>query len=120
MTTTVNQGDKVNLVIPQGSTFKQIYYFKDSAGVAVDLTGYTGRCQFRESVDATATLYNSLTLGDVTIVGATGAVTLEIPAATTTAWTFRSAVYDIEIVAADGKVTRLAKGRVRVDPEITR
>jgi hypothetical protein len=120
MTTTVNQGDKFNLAIPQGSTFKQIFYFKDSDGVAVNLTGYAGRCQFRESIGATVTLYNSTTLGDITIAGSTGAVTLEIPAATTTAWTFRSAVYDLEIVAGDGKVTRLVKGRVRVDQEVTR
>ena len=120
MTDSVNQGDKVNLVIPQGSTFQHIFYFVDSDDVAVSLTGYTGRCQFRSDISAADTLYDSTTSGDITISGTLGKVTLEIPAATTTAWEFRSAVYDLEIVAGDGKVTRLVKGRVKVDPEVTR
>lgn len=119
-TTTVKQGARVNLKIPQGSTYKHTFHYRDDKDVPVPLSGYTGRAQFRDSVDATTTLYDSETLGDITIDGAKGDVILEIPAATTTAWTFRAAVYDLEIISPASKVTRLVKGRVRVDPEVTR
>ena len=120
MTDTVQQGGKVTLEIAQGATFQFDFYFTDKDGAIVDLTGYTGRCQFRESIEAADVLYDSTTSGDITITGAAGKVTLLIPVAVTTAWTWRSAVYDLELVASDGKVTRLVKGRVKVDPEVTR
>lgn len=120
-TTTVNQGDKVALTIPQGSTYRHTFYYRDAAGAVVSLAGYTARLQFRESIDAAAILYEATTAnGFITINGAAGDVTLEIAAATTAAWTFRAAVYDLEIISSDGKVTRLVKGRVKVDPEVTR
>jgi len=120
MTTTVNEGDKVNLTIPKGPTFKRIFYYKTKAGVAVPLTGYTGKCQFRTSASDTTVLYDSTTTGDITIDAPTGTVTLEIPAATTAAWTFSSAVYDVMLFDAVGKETLLVQGRVTVKPTVTR
>lgn len=119
-TRTINQGDRENLTIPQGSTYKHTFHYRDDNDVAIPLSGYTGRIQFRDSVVATTTLYDSTTLGDITIDGAKGDVILEIPEPTTKAWTFRAAVYDLEIISPASKVTRLVKGRVKVDPEVTR
>ena len=119
-TTTVKQGERVPLNIPQGSTFKHTFHFRDDNNVPIPLSGYTGRMQFRDSITATTTLYDSTTLGDITIDGVKGDVILEIPEPTTKAWTFRAAVYDLEIISPTSKVTRLVKGRVSVDPEVTR
>lgn len=119
-TLNVKEGDKVKLSIPQGTTYVATFNYTDKTGVAIPLTGYTARCQFRGAIDDVTPLYNSETLGDITITPLTGSVVLKIPAAVTTAWTWRSAVYDLELVASDGSVTRLVRGSVRVSPEITR
>jgi len=128
----VQQGEKHNLEIPQGETFTITFTFKDSSGNPVDLTDYYGRCQFRETVDAATVLYDSTLsgvgeissttyrYGDITVEFATGKVTLKIPAATTAAFAFTSAKYDLEIVSPAGDVTRLVKGNIKVDPEVTR
>lgn len=118
--TTVYQGDKLNLIIPQGATYQHTFTYTDADGNIVDLTGYTAKMQVRASIDALTTLYDSTTLSDFTVSGPIGQVTLVIPSATTTGWTWRYGVYDIEIVAGDGKVTRLVKGTVKVDPAVTR
>lgn len=120
-TTTVNEGDKVAIKIKKGTTYEHVFTFVDSAGAAISVTGYTARMQIRESVDAAAYLYEALSGGDITVGGSDGKFTLSIPAATTTAWTFSSGVYDIEIVSPAGKVIGLVGvSRVTATPEVTR
>ena len=110
-----------DLMIEQGATFSQTVTWKDSNNVPVDLTGYTARMQFRPSVNA-PTVYFSATSTDGRIVlgGATGAITINISAVETTAFTFVSAVYDLELQSASGVVTRLLEGGVSVSREVTR
>ena len=112
---------KEKLKIPQGETYRHTFHYRDSVtGAIIDLTGYTARMQIRASVESATKLYDSTTLGDITVSGSFGDVLLEIPAAVTTAWTFRNAVYDLEIIDGSGKVTRLVQGTVIVSPEVTR
>jgi hypothetical protein len=47
-------------------------------------------------------------------------VRLTIPAATSAAWAWRLARFDIELTAPNTTVTRLVEGAVVVYPEITR
>lgn len=117
---TVQQGDKINLDIPQGETYQHTIHWRDSAGSTIDLTGYSVRMQFREQIDDTDTLYDSVTEGGVTLDEPNGDILIAIPASITEAWEFRNAVYDLEIENGSGVVTRVMKGRVRVDPEVTR
>ena len=44
---------RYNLLIEQGSTFQIELQYKDSNGVAVDLTGYSGKLQIRPSIGST-------------------------------------------------------------------
>lgn len=120
-TTTVNEGDKVNIKIKKGSTYEHTFTYVDSSGAAISVTGYTARMQIRETIDATAYVYQALSGGDITVGGSDGKFTLSIPAATTAAWTFASGVYDIEIVSPAGKVIGLVGvSRVTTLPEVTR
>jgi hypothetical protein len=87
----------------------------------VDLTGYTARMQIRASVGAQTVLLELTTEnGGITLGGAAGMVTRTITEAQAAAVGFTSGVYDLELVDADGAVTRLAEGLVSVSPEVTR
>jgi len=120
-TTTIEEGDKVNIKIKKGSTYIHTFTYVNSAGVAIDLTGYTARMQIRETIENVATVYSGVSGGDITMGGVAGTVTLSIPAATTAAWVFASGVYDIEIESPAGIVIGLVGvSRVTVTPEVTR
>jgi hypothetical protein len=112
---------EVELILPQGATFVYEVTYKDpDTDLPINLTGYTARLQIREKVESTSTLYSGTTDDDITIIGASGLVVLTIPAVTTTAFTFKKAVFDLEIESAGGVVTRLVKGTVLLDREVTR
>lgn len=120
-TVTIKQGQKRNIKVVKGETYDHIYTYADDNGVAIGITGYTARMHIRATVDATTTLYEAVSGGDLTIGGTAGTVTLSIPAATTAAWTFLSGVYDVELVSPAGKVIKLVGvSRVTISPEVTR
>lgn len=113
---------QADLVIEQGATFNQSFQWTDSSGAAINLTGYTGRMQIRPSVTSSTTIADLTTAnGGIVITGATGTVTAKIAATSTAAMTFTTAVYDLELIAADGvTVTRLVQGNVTLSKEVTR
>lgn len=117
---------KLNLKIEQGATFRRLLQWKAGEPAApVDLTGYQVRMQVRsELTAATVLLELSTANGGVVITDAAqGKFELRIKAADTSALTFDSGVYDLELVAPDGPdntVTRLLAGSVSVSPEVTR
>lgn len=106
---------KLNLTIDQGSDFTLNFDLKDSAGNAFDLTGYTGRSQFRKYY----TSNTSYTLGAVT-GNTNGVVTLSLGAANSAAIPAGRYLYDVEIVSAGNTVTRILEGILTLTPEITR
>jgi hypothetical protein len=87
----------------------------------VDLTGYTARLQIRRTAAASETLV-SLTSedGDITLDVAENTITVEISPTTSAALSFSEAVFQLELVASDGTVTRLDSGRVKFSREVTR
>jgi len=113
---------KVHMYIPQGTTYGHKFIYKQASDESIiNLTGYTARLQIREKVTSTDSLYEATTEdGELTITGDEGEVYLEIPAATTTAWTWTKGVYDLEVISGTGKVLRIAEGNVKVSPEVTR
>ena len=111
-----------NLEIQQGATLALVATWKDSAGTAVDLTGYTARMNVRETyASSTAILTLTTANSGITLGGATGTITLAATAAATAALTAPfSGVYDLELVSSAGVVTRLLEGVATVSPEVTR
>lgn len=107
--------------IEQGATLRKPFVWKDSAGVAVNLTGYTAKMQVRQSAASeTVLLELSNTNGMLTITPLTGTVTMVFSASTTADIDWKRGKYDLEMTAVDGTVTRLLEGEITVSREVTR
>ncbi len=112
---------KHDILIEQGATFRLNLVWKDSAGVPVNLTGYSARMQVRRSLNSSEPLLNLTTSnGAITLGGAAGTIAVVAAATLTDDINARSAVYDLELQSADGTVTRLIEGRATISPEVTR
>jgi len=113
---------KLKLAIEQGATFRKTLTWKAGMpAVAVDLTGCTARMHIRAEV-ASATPLVTLTTENagITLGSAAGTIVLLIPAIATSAFTWESGVYDLEVALTNGDVRRLLYGAVSVSPEVTR
>lgn len=86
----------------------------------VDLSQYTARMQIREKVSS-ATVIKELTssAGDIVIDNTAKTITLKISAADTALFTFKSAVYSLELVNAD-VVVPFIYGNLTLEVEVTR
>lgn len=114
-------GNTFNITINQGATFELTITWKDSAGTAINLTGYTARMQVRETYSSSSTIVSLTNGSGITLGGAAGTIAILISATTTAALTAPfSGVYDLELVSAGGVVTRLLQGAATVTPEVTR
>lgn len=121
---------KVDIEIDQGADFlhEWVWYQEDSLGVQtpVNLTGWTARMEVRASAKSATVLadaHTSPTTQDGTItVDSTGLVRLEFSAAASSAWSWETGVYDIELVNIPGPdtVVRFAEGNITLSPEVTR
>jgi hypothetical protein len=112
-----------NLTIDQGATYRQSFLWRQGAAGSTpqDLTGYTARMQIRQSVlDSTVLLDMTSANAGIALGGASGVVQLYIAATATTALPAGQAVYDLEMVAPNGDVTRLLQGSVNISGEVTR
>lgn len=113
---------KYDILIEQGATFQEVYTLRDVNKALINLTGYTGEMQIRETVDSTSTLASSTGTSPtitVTLGGAAGTITVSMTSAATAALSFDKAVYDLEITLGS-VVTRLLEGVVTLSREVTR
>jgi hypothetical protein len=107
-------------LVEQGATSRTTLTLRDEAG-PVDLTGYMARLQVRETVGSPTTLLDlSTSSGGISIDGPAGSLTLLLSDEATAALTWRHGVFDLEITSPGGDTTRLLKGEITVDPEVTR
>lgn len=114
-------GNRFDITINQGATFELTVTWKDSAGTAINLTGYSARMQVRETYSSASTVVSLTNGSGITLGGAAGTIAILISATTTAALTAPfSGVYDLELVSAGGVVTRLLQGAATVTPEVTR
>lgn len=114
---------KVPLKIDQGATFQKVVTWKaGNPATPVDMTGCTARAQIRASITSPDVLHEMTTDpgGGITLDDVLGEVEIEIDAVTTAQFDWRTAVYDLEVVFANGTVRRLLSGPVTVSPEVTR
>lgn len=104
-----------DLIIPQGADFSMSWPLFAADGAELDTAGFTARAQVRAGrSDVGAPLY-AFSAGF-----AANSVVITAPAADSAAWPWYAGVYDVEVTAPDGKVSRVAYGRVRVDAEVSR
>jgi hypothetical protein len=115
-----------NFTIEQGSTFTRIFNYKDSDGNPIDLSEATAlRMQIRSNINSPTTISEFQSGSGFTISAPVATpttksqFTLVIPATTSSAYSFNTAVYDIELVNA-GITTRLLQGKIKLSKEVTR
>lgn len=107
--------------IEQGSTFDITLTCRDTDNNLVNLTGYTARMQIRANKRATTALLDMTTEnGRIVLGGAAGTMQLILSATETAAFIWTKGVYDLELIAPGGNVTRLFQGAIVIDTEVTR
>ena len=113
----------IDLDVYKGSTFVKIIQWKTGIPqTPVNLTGCTARMQIRKAVNDTAVLDTLTTENGKLVIHEPldGKFKIVIPADVSTAYTFTSSVYDLEIIFTDGTVTRVIEGCLTAAPEVTR
>ena len=124
---------KYHLIIEQGATLNLEIQYKDSTGAPVNLTGYSGKMQIRSGyADSNPTTYITLSSSlaadgtglnfsgsNGTTPPTSGSIGIFISAASSSAFTFDTAKYDLEIMSGN-VVTRLLQGDVKLCKEVTR
>lgn len=123
---------KYALLIEQGATLRLDLAYKDSNNNPIDLTGYSGKMQIRSDyADNNPTTYLTLSSSlqadgtGINFSGSAGAlppvsgtIGIVISAASSSALTFSSASYDLEITSGS-VVTRLLQGTVNLSKQVT-
>ena len=112
---------QADLCLPQGSTWDTTFIW-EADGVLVDLTGYVARMMLRTTAEAASPTVSLSTVGGTISVTTAGQIILNYSAASSSAVTAATYLYDLEIVdpAPSSKVRRLVEGRAVVSREITR
>lgn len=84
-----------------------------------NLAGAVARLDLRDKVGGTLLYTMSNTIGNIILDDVNHFIGIEIPAVDSAAFTFRSAVGDLEVQYADGTVEQLLDIEVEVDTEVT-
>lgn len=123
---------RYNFLIEQGATFQLDLQYKDSNNNPINLTGYSGRLQIRQTLPSpTVILCLSSSLqpdgtginfsgSNGTTSPTSGSIGIYISAVSSSLLNFDQAVYDLEIQNSGGFVTRLIEGNVQLSKEVTR
>jgi hypothetical protein len=110
----------LDFTIEQGATFNLVLTWKVNT-VLVNLTGYTARLAARVDVEDSEVILSLTTSnGGITLGGALGTISLDQTATQTALLAAGTYVYDLELAAGSGTVTRLVQGELIVSPEVTR
>jgi hypothetical protein len=109
---------RYDLSIHQGEDWSVTVPVLDIDNQPLALVGYTAKAQIRDpygDVGDTALYEWTVAAGNMDL--STGQISLEVPAATSAAWTWTFGRWSLELTAPGGAVTRLVEGAVLVDPE---
>lgn len=109
-----------NFTIDQGAHFERLITITNPDGTDYDLTGYTARMQIRTEIDSEDVVIELTTEnGRISFSELEGAVTLTL-LADDTAQIQTDGVYDLEIIDDEDRVYRVLKGKIKLEPEVTR
>ena len=122
---------KYSFIIEQGATTDFEIVWRDGDGNRVNLADYHARMQIRSNYGSDGTLYASLTSSldsdgtGLNLSGSngtnplsSGSIGVFISAASSSAFNFSEAKYDLEVVSGS-YVTRLIEGKVKLNKEVT-
>ena len=107
----------LNQIVDQGSTWsKQITVYETDGTTVQNLTGYTVASQLLKNYTSTAYTTINATNNSPT----SGIIIMSLTATQTAALKSGRYVYDLQITAADGTVTRVIEGVITLRPEVTK
>lgn len=112
--------DRYDWVVNAGSDCERIFRVLDGDFQPLSLTGYTARMQVRPYMGASKTADDLTTENGRIVIEDNGRVRVILTHEATSKYKFDEGVYDIEIVSAEGDVTRIVGGRMIVRKEVTR
>jgi len=129
---------KYNFIVEQGSQHDVAFRYKLADGSFLNLGGYRVRMSVKDHISDTDFVYQASSntsagnddgagfVQHFTVTGSNpqtgediGKFSLSIPVATTTAFDFNQGVYDLELVASDGTVTRLLEGKFKIKLQVS-
>jgi chitodextrinase len=102
-----------DIVIDRGSTFLLTFTYATSAGVPIDLTGYTARMQIRKKASAPVIMELNTANGRIVLGGTAGTVTLTLSAAETTTLPAGQYQYDLNLITGIVSI-RFVEGRCSI------
>jgi hypothetical protein len=106
------------LTIDQGTTWGISWPVTEN-GAPKDISAWSVKAQIRSVDSLQAILHEwSTARGNATVTG--GRVALTVTPATSSAWTWQAAIYDVELTSPANDVFRIAQGAVYLSPEVTR
>jgi phage tail sheath gpL-like len=109
-----------NTTIDQGSVWSVVLVYTDSNDAPVNLTGYTAAMQLRQNYNSeVADLTLTTANGGISIVGATGTITITATATQTGLLDPGFYVYDLELTSGSN-ISRLIQGQLTVAEQVTR
>lgn len=119
---------ELNDIDPVDDNGKEWPAYSDSGflnwNAPVDLTGYTARMKIKDKVGGTVLASTDVldapkSVLTIAIDNALKTITLSIAATDTDDFTWKTGVYDLEMVSASGAVTAILAGKVSVTREVT-
>lgn len=112
----------LDLEIPQGTSFPMIVTVRDALKIPSNITGYTFVSQIRPSYES-STVITSFIFTIQNQTTNTGEVRMELTPASLSGLVLTGRVayvYDVEMTAPGGVVSRLLQGMAIITPEVTR
>lgn len=105
----------INIVIEQGSDFSATFTIKNADNSYLNLLGFTAECKMKKSYYTSSFVPLNVSFTD----RSKGAITLSLPAATTSTLSPKRYVYDIILTSPGGVKTRVIEGIATVTPGVT-
>lgn len=109
---------QLSFEVEAGATFNaySFKYLEDDGVTPVDMTGWTGKLQVRETPASTAVALEVIP----TITVPTGMIDFAFTATQTASLTASSYVYALELYGSNNLVVRLVEGKIFVSPEVVK
>ena len=104
----------VNIVIPQGTDFSEVFSSTETDGTATNLVGFTGASKLKKHQGSKTSESFS-----VSIVASTGTVSIAMTAGATTRIKPGRYYYDVMLTSSGGSVSRMVEGQALVTSGIT-
>ena len=104
----------INLVIPQGADFTEIFTSTETDGSTSNLNGFSGVSKLKKHPSSTSS--HTFAVG---ITSTSGEVSIAMTAAATTTIKPGRYFYDVYLTSPSGSISRLVEGQAEVTAGIT-